>query len=182
MGTTAITPNTDRFTEYQVGISGDHAYIHKGRGYVAAGSATVNTGAETTLLLTTPASSSAYVHYRPSTVASVSSPVTVTLYEAPTATGGSAGTPTNRNRNSDRAATVVYKYGASYSSGGTVLDISSVGSGGNPVSRSGGASGQDLEFVLKPETTYAIRIVNPAGGANSTVVWSLFWYEEDSGI
>lgn len=177
-----VAPSVDKFTGAAIGISGDHAYIHKGLAFRAIGSATVNTGAETTLLLTTPAASVAYVHYRPASIASSASYVESTLYEGATVSGGTDGAEINCNRNSSITAGTVYKYGATYTSGGTIKGLQTVGSGGNPTARTGGSAGQDLELVLKPSTTYALRIVNPAGGANSVVSWTLFWYEEPEGV
>lgn len=145
------------------------------------GSTSLAAAATYGLTLTTPAASVAYVHLRPALFSSSASYTKITLIEAPTFTPGTAGTPINRNRNSSRASACTYTFGATYASGGTVLDMTSVGSGGNPSARTGGSTGADAEIVLKPSTTYFFLIDNPTGGATSTEIWNLFWYEEDIG-
>lgn len=177
----ALTPSTDDFTGFGVGITGDHAYIHQGKAFSSAGTASVAANAEYSLTLTTPAASSGYVHYRPARVASSASYMEVSLIEAPTFTAGTGGAEINRNRNKANAAATAYAYGATYTSGGTVLDIITIGSGGRPSRIGGGSGGADEEIVLKPSTTYLIRGVNPAGGATSVFSWQLFWYEETMG-
>lgn len=177
----SVTPSTDRLTGFNVGISGDHSYIHEGKAFSSTGTASVNAAAEYSLTLTTPAASSGYVHYRPARVASSASYMEVSLIEAPTFTAGTGGAEINRNRNSAAAATAAYAYGATYTSGGTVLDIITLGTGGRPSRIGGGSAGADEEIVLKPSTTYLIRGVNPSGGATTTFSWALFWYEETSG-
>src|SRR5512145_158457 len=114
----AITPNTDRFTGFGVGLSGDHSYIHQGKAFSSTGTAPVNAAAEYSLTLTTPAASAAYVHYRPARVASSASYMEISLIEAPTFSAGTGGAEVNRNRNSTTAATAAYAYGATYTSGG----------------------------------------------------------------
>lgn len=172
----AVPPNADNFTGFNVSISGDHAYIHEGRAYSAFGSASVAANAEYSLTLTTPATGR--IHFRPARVSSSASYMSVSLIEAPVFTAGTGGAEVNRNRNSLRAADVAYAYGATYTSGGTVLDIITLGSGGVPSRVSGGSGGAEEEIVLKPSTTYLIQGSNPAGGATTVFSWALFWYEE----
>ena len=176
-----LTPQTDEFTGFNVDITGDHAYIHDGRAFSAVGSVSLVAGAFYDLTLTTPAASVGYVHYRPARFGSSASYCKASIIEAPTFTAGTAATPTNRNRNSTRAAGTVYKYNAGYTSGGIVLDSIAIGSGGNPNARGGGSDGSAEEIVFKPATTYLIRIENLAGGAKSDISWNLFWYEEANG-
>lgn len=177
----AITPSTDRFTGFGIGISGDHAYIHQGKGFSATGSTSIAAAGTYALTLTTPAASAAYVHLRPTLLSSSASFITMSVIEAPTFTAGTDGTEINRNRNSSAAAGTVYKFNAGYTSGGTVIAMLTAGSGGNPVARAGGMTGAEAELVLKPSTTYLFKIDNPTGGATSTVTWELFWYEEAYG-
>lgn len=179
--TTVITPETDAFTQFGIGITGDHAYIHRGKAFSAMGSASLAANTSYGVTITTPAASSGYVHYRPALITSSASYLGVTVIEAPTVTGGSDGTIVNRERNSTTASACAYKYNVTYSSGGIVLDMFSIGSGGSPQSRAGGGSGGDIELVLKPSTTYIVLINNPSGGATTTVIWNLFWYEESMG-
>jgi len=176
-----LAPNTDEFTGFDVALTGDHAYIHRGLGFSAMGQVSLAAAGVYSLTITTPAAAAGYIHLRPAFFSSSASYAKMSIIEAPTFTAGTAATPVNRNRNSTRAAGAVYKYNAGYTSGGTVLDITTVGTGGNPTARSGGGVGADAEIVLKPETTYLIYIENPAGGATSNITWNLFWYEELEG-
>lgn len=175
----SVTPNTDIFTGFDTQISGDHAYIHQGKAYSAFGSASIAAAGVYSLTLTTPAAG--FIHLRPSMFSSSASFVKISIIEAPVFSAGSAGTSINRNRNVATASTVAYKYAATYTSGGTVIDMTTVGTGGNPTARSGGSTGAEAELVLIPSTTYLIYIDNPTGGATSTVTWNLFWYEELKG-
>ena len=177
----ALTPSTDDFTGFNIDITGDHAYIHKGKAFSVQGQTSLAAAATYSLTLTTPAASVAYVHLRPAMLSSSASYAKMTILEAPTFTAGTAATPYNRNRNSATAASTVYKYNAGYTSGGTALDLFTVGTGGNPTARSGGSAGADQELVLKPATTYLFLIDNPTGGATSNIAWQLFWYEETAG-
>jgi len=179
--TTTITPSTDTITQFGINITGDHAYIHRGKAFNASGQVSLAAAAVYSLTLTTPAASSAYVHLRPAFFSSSASYAKMSILEAPVMTAGTAATPTNRNRNSATSATSVYTYNATYTSGGTLVDLYTVGTGGNPTARAGGGVGADAELVLKPATTYLFLIDNPTGGATSNIAWSLFWYEKSRG-
>jgi len=174
----SLTPSTDEFTGFDIGITGDHAYIHNGKAFSAMGQTSLAAAGVYSLTLTTPAASVGYIHLRPAFFSSSTSYAKMSIIEAPTFTAGTASTPINRNRNSLTAPTAVYKYNAGYTTGGTVLDITTVGTGGNPTARAGGGVGADAEIVLKPVTTYLFYIENPTGGATSNITWNLFWYEE----
>ena len=177
----SVTPSTDRFTGFQITVSGDHAYIHRGKGFSAMGGASLAANANYGLTITTPAANVKYVHFRPALLSSSASYVKATLYEAPTFTAGTAGTPINRNRNSTTVAASTYAFGATYTSGGTIIDIAAFG-GGVEGKGGGQSSGAEQELVLKPSTTYLLWIQNPSTGATTQLVWNLFWYEEDAGV
>lgn len=179
--TTALTPETDAFTRFAVSLSGDHSYIHQGKSFSAMGSTSLAANANYGVTILTPAATVGFVHYRPALISSSASYIGVTLLEAPTVSGGTPGTIINRERNNTAASGCTYKYGVTYTSGGTTLDMTSAGSGWTPPARAGGAMGSDVELVLKPETTYILLINNPTGGATTTVIWNLFWYEETMG-
>ena len=99
---------------------------------------------------------------------------TLSLIEAPTGvTGGSAITPTQKNRNSAISATTVIKNGVTGTTGGTTL----------PLPRILAASEVDLsgqrpesEFVLKANTQYVLRVVTGALGTNE-LDFEMEWYE-----
>jgi hypothetical protein len=174
----SLTPNTDEFTGFDTSVSGDHAYIHQGKAFSAMGQTSLAANASYTLQLTTPAAG--FVHLRPALISSSASCVTISIIEAPTFTAGTLGAAINRNRNSLIASTAVYRYAATYTSGGTVIDIGVAG-GGTEGKAGGQQNGAEHELVLKPGTSYLIQISNPAAGATSNIVWNLFWYEELKG-
>jgi hypothetical protein len=174
----SVTPNTDIFTGFDTSITGDHSYIHQGKAFSAMGLFSLNANASYVLQLTTGAVG--FVHLRPAMISSSASCVTITTIEAPVFTAGTAGTSINRNRNSLTASGVNYRYAATYTSGGTVLDMMVAG-GGTEGKGGGQQQGAEHEIVLKPSTTYLIQISNPAAGATTAIVFNLFWYEELNG-
>jgi hypothetical protein len=100
------------------------------------------------------------------------------LYEdVSSVVGGTAVTPSNRNRESSAASTgTVLINPASYSLvGATQLEEDYVpgGTGGNAL---GGAGSTRDEYILKRDTTYLYRITNLAGQAKPMSL-HLEWYE-----
>jgi len=157
-------------------ITSDHAYIHRGRAFTAIGSGT--TGATYRIGFTTPAESAGIsIHWRPISITTTANAVGVTLTEGDSFTDGSALAPINRNRNSSRTSLMqAFDQGVTSSPSGTVLQSLTIGTEGNPNSRSGGAAGAEEELLLKPDTDYVFTLV-PAG--STTMTFTLFWYEEE---
>lgn len=185
-GIPTINGFTDSFTGALVTLNGDHHYIHSGKAYmVPRREASVAAAASINAVLTTPATSGdstdKYIHYRPEVITSSASGVRIELYEGSTTTGGSAITPQQMNRNYTNTSVVTVVHGATISSAGTLLASVAIGSTGTPTQRSGGASGDTKEFVLKPGTKYSIVITNIGSGATD-IDYNLFWYEEDYGL
>lgn len=172
----------DPFTGSDIFQSLDHYYIHKGIGYVLTG----DTGSIASLgvehiSFKTPPARVGIVHLRPARISSSANSLSLTIVEGATMTSGTAAIPRNCNRNKKDESGVVIATGATLSIAGVAQIVKvSVGSGGAS-DRSGGASGESEERVLKPETTYSITFTN-TGAATATVgTYTLFWYEEPRG-
>jgi len=173
----------DTFTGFHTQISGDHRYIHKGYGFAVIG----NTGSLTagsgtySLALTTPVDTAgAYIHFRPANLTATANTMLITVAEGATFTGGSATTPLNLNRNSSTRSLATVTAGVTPSGGITVFQRV-VGGGSNPLNNTGGAAGSEHERVLKPGTTYSIKIDNIGATTASTGYFEIYWYEEPKG-
>lgn len=155
-------------------ITTDHAFIHEGIAYTLSGSATVSTS--WSISFETPATG--YVHFKPVGVSASGGPVTVTLVEGATYTGGVAATPRNRNRlgSTPDSSTVTCKT-AVVPSGGTTIATLYIASATQGSQRLGAATGAAEEFVLKQNTTYVLTLAETATG-DVVCGYDLFWYEE----
>jgi len=170
----------DRFTGSKKVIDSDHAYIHDGLFYTVAQRATLATGATAKFTFLTPAAG--YIHYRPVNIATSADKLTVNFYEGSSGnSGGSALTPVNRNRNSNRATGVVFKSGVTVTTNGTKFSEAYIaGATGTGGTRTGAQLSASNEWVLKPSTIYTWEYINGSSGDN--VVFSEFqWYEEVNG-
>jgi hypothetical protein len=155
-------------------ITTDHGFIHEGIAYTLSGSVTVD--GSWSLALTTPADK--YIHFKPVGISASGGPVTVTLVEAPTFSGGSNATPRNRSRIYADAAAVTCKTGVT-PSGGTVIFTGIIPSSTSGSQRIGATSEAAEEWVLKLSTVYVLTLVEAATG---TVLcgYDLFWHEEEN--
>jgi hypothetical protein len=171
----------DEFTGYQVTLGGDHTYIHQGKGFELSGiTASISAGGNWTLALTTPAHK--FIHLRPTGLATTANSLEMRIAEASIVTGGSAATPRNRNRNSNKLPTVTVATGVTLTTEGTILEYHQLGggtTGGN--AQPGSSDGSAEEWVLKPSTVYTFRFQNIGGSTATFAYYSLFWYEESAG-
>lgn len=176
-----IDANLDNATTGIKTILTDHNLIHKGQAFTVSNKVDIAASKVAGLSFLTPADK--YVHFKPSGIASSGGPITVSLLEDYTFTGGSDFPPVNRRRvGTPTAAETVVKVAA---------DITAA-AGTNPVSmemllipsstqgqtKLEAAGGSTEEWVLKPGTSYLLAISNPTA-STVTVGYSLFWYEED---
>ena len=171
----SVTPNTDQFTGFDIGITGDHAYIHQGRAFTGI----IETGSISSaynISFTTPATK--YVHYRPIGITTSAAYIGFKLYEGDAYTSGSAVTPINRNRTSTAVSGVSMVKGSTVTPAGTVVDVGGIGTAGTPAASGGGGGGQNEELVLKQNTKYTLALT-PSSATLATL--KLFWYEEDAG-
>jgi hypothetical protein len=99
---------------------------------------------------------------------------TMFIYESATASGGTAFTPINRNRNSLTTSNVAMTINPTVTSTGTEL-FEEFFPGGLK-KKAGGGGGDALEYVIKPLTNYLIRLTNISGSAQTAEIM-LEWYE-----
>lgn len=171
----------DRFTGFPVGIISDHSYIHDGIGFQLAGSTGSIASAGTYVISLTTPTNGKFIHFRPSAISSTANLLQMRLAEKSVVSGGSAGIPMNKNRNSKKSSTMTVGLGVTLSSEGAIMEYTQAGSGTNAGNASGGgSSGAEHEWVLKPGTTYSLRFEN-IGSTTATIgYYNLFWYEEGS--
>lgn len=183
----AVKKAIEHLTGFFSVIQSDHAYIHDGIAFHVNATVTINDGATLKLYFKTPDIEATdnkgqnYIHWRPAQVGTSAAGVTYTLYEGShTISGGSALSVLNMNRISDKTSKMQeFKTGVTATEG-TQIQSGVFGTAGNPAKASGGSGGADNEQILKPNTAYTVNLVN-LGGANSSVAYDLFWYEEGKG-
>lgn len=182
MDTVKIAPGqTDDLTGYQINLSSDHAYIHKGLGFtLSAESPSVAAAATYAVALQIP--DGIYVHIRPTKWSSTANIGELKLFEGSTFTSGSALTPNNRNRNSKKASKVTVTGGVTATNtSATLLINETVGTGGSPAMLGGGGGGQNDEWVLRPNRTYVFQFENIGATTATVFYFDFFWYEESAG-
>ena len=147
-----------------------HCEIHEGESFTASHKADVANGANLDLLIVTPNTDvEAHFTYE----LDVEAETEISLYEAVTATAGTAVAAYNRDRNSANAATVVVTHTPTGITEGTTLIRSfHLGSGKS----FGGGERAVHEFILKKNTKYLFRLTNATTSANYMAV-KLDWYE-----
>jgi hypothetical protein len=96
------------------------------------------------------------------------------IYEGTSATGGTAFTPINRNRNYTTSSQVAMIINPTISLLGTQIDAQILPGGSGK--KAGGGTASSLEYVLKPLTNYLFRLTNVNGTAHAASL-QLEWYE-----
>ena len=98
------------------------------------------------------------------------------IYEGASATGGTAFTPINRNRNYtvSNVSQIAMIISPTVTALGTEIDAQIIAGGAGK--KSGGGVAGSLEYVLKPLTTYLFRLTNVNGTAHAAHL-ALEWYE-----
>jgi hypothetical protein len=153
--------------------STEHARCHSGEMF-KAGVNSASLGAASFLYLELIIPTDRQVHLKP-VVLYNSLAATYDIIEAPTITdGNSAVAKLNRLRSSIKASGLVIWSNPTAISAGTTLDI--VNFTGELVSPDGTLF-SDMEWVLKANTKYVLRLQNNGGGA-STAFMRINWYEE----
>lgn len=147
-----------------------HCEVHEAESFTASYKADVAGSANMDLLIVTPNTDiRAHFTYE----LDVEAETDIILYEAVTATAGTAVVAYNRDRNSTTAATVVVTHTPSAITEGTTLIRSfHLGSG----KAFGGGDRAVHEFILKKNTKYLFRLNNVTASANYMAV-KLDWYE-----
>ena len=96
------------------------------------------------------------------------------IYEGTSATGGTAFTPINRNRNYTTSSQVAMIINPTVTALGTQIDAQILPGGAGK--KAGGGTAGSLEYVLKPLTNYLFRLTNVNGTAHAASL-QLEWYE-----
>lgn len=177
----SLTPSTDRFTGFGIGLSGDHNYIHRGKGFTVSGkTGSIAAGAQYVVRFVTPAAK--YVHLRPTGWSTTANLGELRIAQGSTTTGGSLLTPYNKNHNSSAVSATVITGGATMGVEGTVKFIESAGLGGTATRAGGGSPGEQNEIVMLPSTVYTFTFANVGATTATVFYFDLFWYEEDEGV
>jgi hypothetical protein len=175
-----LEASQEDLTGYTGIISSDHAYIHDGIAFTAIIEVTGVSAAYDIAFTTPTVVSGKFIHWRPTGITSSANYVDIKLREGDAYTGGTTVVPINRNRlavNTSDMQTFVTN--ATVTPTGTVIQQTGIGTAGNPVAVAGGGSGADQELVLAQNTDYVITLTPDD---TTTVVLSLFWYEENAGL
>ena len=159
-------------------IEPEHDAVHDGVHYTASHYVTVGTVTAVTVLITAPASTTSHIiHFIAEVEADKSG--TWTFSEDPVATGGSALTSYNHDRESVATSpmTLHHTTTVAAASVGTVLERHIVGSAGTNQSKVGGNTGGRREWLLKRGKRYLLRFV--AGEADTQIEITVPYYYRD---
>lgn len=162
-------------------ISQEHERIHSKKGWlVTRKHAALADEASSDIAFTTGANK--YPHLRKYVANATGGPLDGFLYEVSSISGGTGMTERNccRPGTTDGSSGVTWVHTPTVASAGTEIEyvllptLTAIGS------NVGGVTGADIgeEWVLKPETTYLLRLTNNSGGAVD-VGWHIFYYFED---
>ena len=147
-----------------------HHRVHEGKSFTVSHKADVANGANFDFLIVTP-NTTKRAHM--TVELDVEAETDMLLYEAVTATAGTALTAYNRDRNSASTATVsVTHTPTGITEGTTIIRTHHLGSGKSY----GGGERQTHEFILKQNTKYLFRLTN-ATGSNNYMSVKFDWYE-----
>jgi len=163
-------------------INVEHTNIHEGKFFESYNKFTLAAAGTRFVTMKTPANKN--LHYKPTGLVTSADKVTVEFFEGATVTAatGTAATPANHNRNSAITSGVTLLDAPTVTANGTkftqVYIPGSTGVGGSRYGDSAGVS--NSEWVLKPNTQYAIKVTNGSSASNDIQV-NFQWYEEDLG-
>ena len=167
-----IFPLVDIITGALVSVDELHHEIHDGEHFSATFAETIGSGSASVLLLETPGSAVAEIHF----VADLESSAAGTLIfsETPNATVGTAVTAYNNKRTSGTSALTTVTSSGAVTTTGTILGNMVVGAGGAG-NKVGGESGARNEWILNNDARYLLQYT---ASAASNVAWNVLWYEE----
>lgn len=154
-------------------------FLYTGQMYTA--SHQYNITASSTVYMQTYVPNDTIVHLiQRSIMVNSGGPISVRLYENPTFTTGTASPNcvTNLDRRSTKTPNFVLYTNPSSVSGGTLLSLDIVPTGGGTTGTGQLVSGI-AELVLKPETNYVLNLTN-LGGSSSITVLNYLWYESSN--
>ena len=165
--------NSTDFTGARITMGEIHAFIH--RGIVFDLSRKITLPANQTIYLVGKTNGKS-VHFHAEEYTSSAGGVEIRLLEDVTFTGGTEIVGANRNRLSNQEPTLEVFAGATVSDTGTELYLIGFPAGATPVSGGSQKGAETEEWILKPQTNYAIEIKN-LNNAERIVYASLSWYE-----
>jgi hypothetical protein len=157
-----------------------HSKIHQGNFYISALKFTLATTATKKIVFKT---GSKVTHHQPMNIKTSKDNVDINVYENATVTAatGTNLDANNYNRNSSNTATAVLIDAPTVTVQGTELKGAQdflAGAVDVGQRRSGGETGRENEWILKPNTNYNIEIYN--GSADNNIIMVHFtWYEID---
>jgi len=166
----SLQAGKDTATNVLETIEYEHHEIHSGSSFTLSRNVDAANGANVDILLITPAGTKwAHLTYE----VEVQAEAEIFIYEAPTATAGTPLVIYNRDRNSDKTATMTASHTpTAITPGTTIIRQYHIGTG---KSVGGGARGAH-EFILKANTKYLFRVHNETTNANEISI-KLDWYE-----
>ena len=153
-------------------MESDHYMVHEGLGYQVSGTIdNIAAGAVNVFLMNTTTEG---VHWRQFIIACDASPILFEFYEAPNVTSyGTSLQSRNRNRFVPNGATAQTYANGTLGVGGTLLFTDKIL---GQKQDAGSTTAVSLEWILKTNETYAIKLTNQNGnGVNC--VYRAFWYE-----
>lgn len=143
----------------------------QGRVYNVSLNASITAGATSWAQVKTNAKKVTVVHYD---LVALSENMRFSVYETPTITNGTtAVTPICVNRNVTEAATTQFFTDPTGVSGGTLILIHGMPTGANKI---GGSAEHAETWVLKPSTSYALKLEN-LGNSTTEFVFNMGFYE-----
>lgn len=101
--------------------------------------------------------------------------ITAFLYEAGNVTAGTAMTPVNLNRNSANASTCTVTYTPTVTTTGTEIMSRKMANTSHVLAKFGGELHRNMEWILKANTTYLVRVTNGSGGNLDITISVEFW-------
>lgn len=154
-----------------------HHEVHEGHMYIASykspEGADVADNGTVILQITTGAR---YNHF--TSLVSAGGDTEVEILEGVTSTGGTAVQANSMNRNGDMTPASSVVHTPSISNAGTRIEHFLLPGGVGANFSGGGMARKDTEWILKPNTKYAVRATNRAGNAQPMSV-IIEWYEEE---
>ena len=174
-GNTAQMLGDNYYQGSPIVIDVEHHEIHCGDSYRAIRKVDLGNGASDNILITVPNETGTELtqkKYHLTIQLDTELEADYSFYEAPTTTAnGTAMTFYNRNRNSAFTTGLTIHHTPTVTADGTLLDGDHWGSGRN----AGGAQRGELEWVLKNNTKYLLRITNSTSN-NNYISWKIDHY------
>ena len=148
-----------------------HNEIHRAKHFTATHAETLASGSASVILLESPGSATATIHF----IASISTSAGGTLIfsRIPNATVGTAVYANNNNLTIAGSSELSVTHNGAVTTAGSVLENGALG-GVGPSFRVGGTEGLRNEWMLNHSSRYLLQFTSSAA---TNVAWKLMWYE-----